>query len=445
EGAFSVVVGPRSAVFAPLGKLGLVVIDEEHESTYKQDTTPRYHAREVAIQRMKTFGGPVLLGSATPSLESFRKAEKGIYRLHELPERVLGLPLPAVKVTDLRRGWASGKKSLVTDSLTTETEFALKAGGQALFLLNRRGFHSLLLCEECGEVIGCPHCRISLKLHRRLGRLLCHYCGHQQAVARACPVCQSPRLAPLGSGTEQVEALLKEKFPGRTIDRMDLDTTGGRWSHHEILERLRSGATDILVGTQMIAKGLDFPDVLLVGVVNADTAMNLPDFRAAERTFCLLAQVAGRTGRGERGGQVVIQTFRPDHPAVRAAVRHDYLAFARRELAVRKQAGYPPFVELLNVIFSGRDEKKVERTACEAAGKLQGWVESQFGESGPAVVGPAPCPLEKLRGQWRWHLIVKSPRPEDIERVGSWIAAKLKSSLKSGLRLTLDRDPASLM
>ena len=445
EGRYLVVVGPRSAVFAPFHNLGIIVIDEEHEHTYKQDTTPRYHAREVAIRRMEIFGGPVLLGSATPSLESFRKAELGTYTLHRLPERVRGLPLPAVRVTDLRRGWSTGRKSLVTDSLVSATGFAIEAGGQVLMLLNRRGFHSYLLCEECGEVVGCPLCRISLTLHRRLGRLVCHYCGHQRPVSGSCPACESPRMTALGAGTEQVEALLKEKFPGRRVDRMDLDTTGGRWSHHEILERLRTGETDILVGTQMIAKGLDFPNVRLVGVVNADTAMNLPDFRSAERTFCLLAQVAGRTGRGEHGGEVVIQTFRPDHPAVRAAIRHDYQAFARQELAVRKEAQYPPYVELLNVIFSGRDEKKLERFACESADRIQQWVHGQYGESPPLVVGPAPCPLERLRGWWRWHLIVKSALPDEIGRVGGWIASHVKPSARSGQRVVLDRDPASLM
>ncbi len=446
SGRHQVAVGPRSAVFAPFERLGLIIIDEEHESTYKQtDLTPRYHARDVAVQRMKLAGGPVLLGSATPSLESWAESERGDTVRLELPERVAGRALPSVTVSDLRRGWNGSDKNGVTPVLLKETGFALEAGGQVLVLLNRRGYSNFVLCVECGGIIQCPNCRISLTVHKRLGRLLCHYCGHQETPPEACPVCGSNALDRVGAGTEQVEAALREAFPDRMVDRMDMDTTGGKWSHHAILERLRTGATHILVGTQMIAKGLDFPDVLLVGVVNADTAMNLPDFRATERTFQLLAQVAGRTGRGERGGEVLIQTFNPSHPAVRAAVNHDYARFARRELQVRREAGYPPYVRLLNVIFSGEEERTVERFAADSAQLVSALVRRKGLGGRLEILGPAPCALERLRQRWRFHIMLKSREAELIGSVGEFLARRLKPPSAGACRVTLDRDPVSLM
>ncbi len=444
-GRYQVAVGPRSAVFAPFDNLGLIVIDEEHEHTYKQDTTPRYHAREVAVERMRRAGGTVLLGSATPSLESFQRARTGTYTLHELPERVKGLPLPQVSISDLRHGYTKDGSHLVGEKLLAEIGFATEAGGQVILLLNRRGFHSFVLCEDCGEVVGCPHCRISLTVHRRLNRLICHYCDHQMRIPSTCPACGSQQVAPQGMGTEQVESLLKQHFDKLTIDRMDMDTTGGKWSHHEILERLRSGKTDVLVGTQMLAKGLDFPNVLLVGVINADTAMNLPDFRATERTFGLLAQVAGRTGRGEKGGEVVIQTYNPTHPAVRCAVNHDYNSFALKELALRKEAGYPPFMSLLNIIFSGGDETTVRDFSDRTAAQVMGYITAKKLEAKIELLGPAPCPLEKLRGRYRYHLILKCGEAELIRKLGVWIGANTRTPSKGNCRLALDRDPMSLM
>ncbi len=446
QGKYSIAVGARSAVFAPFNNLGIIIIDEEHEHTYKEtEHIPRYHAREVATWRMSRAGRPVILGSATPSLESYHRARQGDYLLLELPERARGFPMPQVNIFDLRKGWSKKKPSLVGERLSKEIDFALQAKGQVLLLLNRRGFNIFMICEECGQVAECRQCRISLTLHRRLNRLLCHYCGTQAPILSACPACGSKRLVPMGVGTEQVESILKEKFPDRVIDRMDSDTTGGKWSHHKILERLRSGATDILVGTQMIAKGLDFPNVLLVGVVNADTAMNLPDFRATERTFGLLAQVAGRTGRGERGGEVIIQTFRPAHPAITAAVTHDYPSFAKKELAIRRDAEYPPFVNLLNVIFTGRDEKVLSSFADKTADKLEELSKDRSLAGQLTVLGPAPCPLEKLRGRYRYHLIVKSKSDEAIEHAGAFLARSVKPPGKGNCRMILDRDPSSLM
>jgi len=446
RGEFQIAVGARSTAFAPFDNLGMIIIDEEHESTYKQsDTLPRYHAREVALRRMSEASGPVLLGSATPSLESFHNAASGKYDLLELPERAAGRLLPQVRIYDLRKRWARLGRNLLTPALLKEIGFALEAQGQVLLLLNRRGFSNLLICEECGQVLMCPHCRISLTAHRRLNRLLCHYCGHAQPLAECCPTCGNESLEPLGAGTEAVESGLREHFPERVVDRMDMDTTGGKWSHHEILDRLHTRSTDILVGTQMIAKGLDFPDVVLVGVVNADTGMNLPDFRATERTFQLLAQVAGRTGRGERGGEVFIQTFTPDHAAIKAAVNHDYLRFAERELEVRKAAGYPPFVRLVNVIFSGKNEKVVASWAVSGARFVEGLIAYKNLSGSLQAVGPAPCALEKIRGRYRWHLILKSPSRAVLDSVGAYLRKKLRPPGSADCRLVLDRDPSSLM
>ncbi len=445
-GRYAVAVGARSAVFAPFERLEIVIIDEEHEHTYKQsDLSPRYHAREVAIQRMRRAQGPVVLGSATPCLESFHRAALGEYTRLALPERVLGRKLPKVEIHDLRRGWVRQGKQLLTPLLLERIGRALEQGGQVLLLLNRRGFHNFVLCGDCGEVVSCRHCQISLTVHRRPERLLCHYCGFQQPPPAACPACGARALSSLGMGTEQVEKLLREAFPERTIDRMDVDTTGGKWSHHEILERLRTGATDILVGTQMIAKGLDFPDVLLVGVVNADTALNLPDFRAAERTFGLLAQVAGRTGRGDRGGEVFIQTFNPSHPAVRAAVEHDYLRFAAAELQLRREAGYPPYVSLLNVILSGTEERAVEAFAVRAGAFLGKVIEEARLEERLILLGPAPCPVIRIRDRWRHHLILKAHDQEALELAGRRLARELAVPSRGQCRLLLDRDPITLM
>ncbi|MEA2064238.1 MAG: primosomal protein N', partial [Gemmatimonadota bacterium] len=443
---YRIAVGARSAVFAPFDNLGMIIIDEEHEHTYKQsDTAARYHARQVALKRMSQAGGPVVLGSATPSLESFHKARTGTYSLLELPDRAAGRPLPEVRIHDLRRQWVRSGRSLLSGALKKEIGFALEAGGQVLLLLNRRGYSGLLICAECGHVVTCPHCMISLTVHRRISSMLCHYCGHRRQIPACCPVCAADALEPLGSGTEQVESSLREIFPERVIDRMDMDTTGGKWSHHEILERLRTGATDILVGTQMIAKGLDFPDVLLVGVVNADTGMNLPDFRATERTFQLLAQVAGRTGRGERGGEVFIQTFSTGHPAITAAVGHDYEGFAGRELKVRKSASYPPYSLLVNVIFTGENEQVVRAWALEAASFVRGLIKARDLSGRLYALGPAPCAIEKLRGRFRWHLILKSQSHAVLGRVGAYLQQKLKPPGRGACRLVLDRDPLSLM
>ena len=445
-GKFDLVVGARSAVFAPFPDLRMIIIDEEHENTYKQsDSTPRYHAREVALRRMQERCGPLVLGSATPGLESWQLARDERYTLLSLPERASGQPMPPVEVHDLRKGWKKGSGNFITDRILNEIRAAHDAEGQVILLLNRRGFNSSVICSDCGNVVQCPHCKISLTYHRARKRLRCHYCGYHTKLPESCPVCRSSALDRLGSGTERLESLLKESLPEFVIDRMDLDTTGGKWSHHDILEKLRTGKTDILIGTQMIAKGLDFPGVLLVGVLNADVGMNLPDFRATERTFQLVSQVAGRTGRGDRGGQVLIQTFNPRHPAIMAAVDHDYAEFSSAELLIREEAEYPPFVVLANIVISGKRETDVSSFA-ETVKKAADRIRIEVKLSGSLeLVGPSPCPVEKLRDRYRWHLIVKADSARPLEKLCRVLRDNVSVPTRSSLRLIIDRDPLSLM
>src|SRR6478672_543926 len=361
-----IVVGARSAIFAPIENLGAIIVDEEHEASYKQGETPRYHAREVAIVRAKNEGAVVVLGSATPSLESWTNAEAGKYSLLKLPDRVGGGSLPKVEVIDLRHravhladtstGPGTGYSSIIRDELDVALAATLLRGEQSILLLNRRGYSAFVQCNDCGDVVVCPNCSITLTVHRSPERLLCHYCAHQEPLRATCARCGGLALKHRGMGTQQVERLLADRFPSARIARMDVDTTSGKWAHAEILDRVGAGEVDILLGTQMIAKGLDFPNVTLVGVVDADVGINLPDFRASERCFQLLSQVAGRAGRGPKGGTVLIQTRVPSHHAVRCAVTHDYMTFVREELQGRIDPPYPPNVRITNIVFSGITE-----------------------------------------------------------------------------------------
>lgn len=451
-----VAIGTRSAVFAPLPDLGIVVIDEEHDGSYKQSETPRYHARAVAAMRARREGALLVLGSATPSLESWELAREGRYRLFELHERATAHPLPAVRLIDRRtRGdetvsradagddEAGGRAPILSDELRTAVERRLEAGRQSLLLLNRRGYSTVLQCWACGWVATCPACSVSLTWHRRRGRLVCHHCGWEEEVPERCPECRDTDLSFGGVGTEQVERVLGETFPDARIARMDVDTTGGKWAHERILRRVRSGEVDILLGTQMIAKGLDLPGVTLVGVIDADVGLNLPDFRAAERTFQLLSQVAGRAGRGDEPGEVLIQTLRPEHPALRHAVTHDYVAFAEHELADRAGPRYPPHVRLANLVVSGEEETGVADAADALAAWLHGAIAAGGIESAITLLGPAPCPIERLRGRWRWHLLLKADDAGDLGRLLRYTAQK--DPVTGANRLEIDRDPESLL
>ncbi len=459
-----IAIGPRSAVFAPVADVGAIVVDEEHDGSYKQSESPRYHARDVAVVRAARNRALCVLGSATPSLESWLNARGGKYALLELPDRVGGGVLPDVRVVDLRsrpdpaaQGSAgSAERSVgasVPDSrtlpadppprtlsprLTDALRRRLERGEQTILLLNRRGYASFALCEACGAVGECFQCSVSMTLHRGRGLMICHHCGHTEAPARQCAHCGSRDLSFGGLGTEQVERILLQCFPGARVARMDVDTTRGKWSHRDILDRVRAGKVDILLGTQMIAKGLDFPRVTLVGVINADIGLHLPDFRSCERTFQLLAQVAGRAGRAHLPGEVIVQTYVPEHYVIRAAVAHDYRGFADRELETRRDPAYPPRLRMARILLSS----PVQKDALASAERLGRWLRGRRGPW-PDVLGPAPAPIEKLHGRFRWHVLLRG----GVSAVGRALHAVAEDFRPVGadVRVSLDRDPQQLM
>jgi primosomal protein N' (replication factor Y) len=403
RGEVQVVVGARSAIFAPTPNLGLIVLDEEHESTFKQETAPRYHARDVAIRRASDQNVPLVLASATPSLESWHRAQRGEFQLVEMPRRVLNLPLPVVRTIDMRSELHSKtSRGAISRPLHRAMEEALRDGGQVILLLNRRGHSTHIQCPSCGHSLQCPACELSLTFHRHDNVAICHYCDYQTVAPNACPECNYPGIRFSGLGTQKLEAEIRARFPNYPCLRMDTDSMRGRGSHEEALTAFREGKQRILLGTQMIAKGLDFPNVTLVGVVNADTAMHLPDFRAAERTFQLVTQVAGRTGRGPKGGRVLVQTLSPDAPAIVAAVRHDLPAFARDELPHREALGYPPFAAMIRIVVRGSANRSTHALADEIAKRLREDTEKH--KTAIRVLGPAPAPIAKLRGQFRYQL-----------------------------------------
>ena len=442
EGSVPVVVGARSAIFAPTPNLGLIVLDEEHESTFKQEIAPRYHARDVAIARAAAEKVPLVLGSATPSLESWHRAQTGEYRLVELPRRVLDRPMPVVGTVDLRcESHQRMSRGAISRGLHGAMRAALDAGGQVILLLNRRGFSTHIQCPACGHVVRCPDCDIALTHHRTKETALCHYCDYVVPAPTACPQCEFSGIRYSGLGTQRLEAEVRARFPGVTCLRMDTDTMQGRGSHERALARFRSGDVRILLGTQMIAKGLDFPNVTLVGVVNADTALHLPDFRAAERSFHLVTQVAGRTGRGEKGGRVLVQTFSPDHPAIQAARRHDYAAFAKGELPIRQMLQYPPFASMVRMVVRGPKQEAASAFAAELAGQLKA-VLAERGISA-RVLGPAPAPFARLRGKYRFHLQMQSADGEPLRHAVRDVTEALKTPEE--IQWIVDVDPLDML
>lgn len=414
-GETPVVIGPRSAIFAPLPRLGLIVLDEEHESSFKQDTVPRYHARDVALHRAFLEQIPLVLGSATPSLESWSRAQNGKYKLAKLPRRVHNRPLPEVQIIDMRALPLSPHQSSISRPLEEAIRETLANDGQVMLLLNRRGFATSIQCPKCGYVVGCPHCDLPLTHHRDGSKACCHYCDYTIPTPPLCPSCKFDAIRYGGQGTQRLELEVQHRFSNASIARMDSDTMRKPGSHERVLSEFREGKTKILLGTQMIAKGLDFPNVLLVGVINADTALHFPDFRAAEKTFQLVTQVAGRTGRGERAGRVLVQTYSPDHPAIVAASRHDYSAFAVEELAKRAQFGYPPHGCLARIIMRGPDLKQTEEFAEMFVKRLQ--ATRQSAQIDCRILGPAPPPLAKLRGNYRFHALLQTDTPEPLNRL----------------------------
>ena len=443
RGERRVAVGARSAIFAPVVGPGVIVVDEEHEATYKNGESPRYHAREVAAVRARLEGARLVLGSATPSLESWSEAGEGKrLRLVRLPERVGAGKLPPVELVDLRSAPKVPGSGAIpwSETLDGAVSRILARGEQGMLLLNRRGFAAFLQCPDCGHVPECPSCSISLTVHQSPPALRCHYCAHEAPLTASCAACGHAVAQMRGIGTQQLERWLAERFPTARLARMDLDTTSTKWAHHRILGTVERREVDLLLGTQMIAKGLDFPNVTLVGVVDADTALHLPDFRSAERTFQLIAQVAGRAGRGPQGGRVVVQTRQPTHHALLRAAEHDAEGFLTEELALRASPAYPPVTGLVNLVISGRDETAVGRVAAETAEWAAALAERHGLEL--TVLGPAPCPLARIKDRWRWHVALKGDGGV-LGRVVRYGATRLAGSGEP--RVTIDRDPVSLL
>lgn len=429
-----IVIGARSAVFAPMQKLGLIVVDEEHESSYKQAEGFRYNARDLALVRGQQQGCPVVLGSATPSFASFYRSEQGDVQRLSLDQRVHEGKMPQVELLDLRENPAEG---VLANELIEALQQALERREQVLLLLNRRGFAPFLLCTDCGTSFHCPNCEITLTFHQRDRLLRCHYCDYAEPPKEKCPECAGMNISPEGAGTERLEQEVTELFPGVRIARMDRDTTSRKGAHQKIVEKMMQGQIDILIGTQMIAKGHDFPGVSTVGVLGADSLLNLPDFRAAERSFSLLTQVAGRAGRLSGGGKVYIQTYYPEHYALTCAAEQDYLDFYQQELPFRQELGYPPCGYLANLVFSGNNTTQVKAAADSLAATLSS-------QAGPVdVLGPSPCPLARLRGKSRIQILLKTIDRKALRRLLTVVESS-KNSTYNGVGLSIDVDPIDM-
>lgn len=452
SGKARLAIGPRSAVFAPVRDLRLLVVDEEHDGSYKQDDGLRYNARDLAVVRAQQAEALCVLGSATPSLESYRAAQEGRYLRIDLPQRVMGRPMPEVELIDLRRYPVSDPDSpaaALSPPLREAIDQNRKDGGQAILLLNRRGFATTVICTACGVHFRCDDCDVSLTYHARRHQMVCHWCGASRPLPEACPDCRDPQgLKAVGRGTERLEEELLALWPGLRVDRMDADTTRSRAGHRIVLDRFRDGLVDVLVGTQMVAKGHDFPGVTLVGILHADAALHLPDFRASERTFQLVAQVAGRAGRGDRPGRVLVQTWHPGHHAIRLAVLQDFEAFAERELRLRRSLDLPPFSRLLLATASAGDERAARDAAAMVRQRIDETVAADE-RCRVGVRGPAPAPMYRVAGQYRWQVLVRGETPAQVGRLLRSLAPAVTRGGSGGsdsrARIVLDRDPMGLM
>ena len=447
QGQARVVVGTRSAVFAPLPNLGIIVVDEEHDSSYKQEDLPRYHARDVALKRGEIEKTLVILGSATPQLETFYHSVQGGDPEYEvLSSRILKRPLPTVHLVDMREEFQKrGKAAVISQPLEESIAQRLNRSEQVLILLNRRGYASALLCRSCGNTETCGNCSLSLTYHQRSNRLLCHYCGYLKAVPKRCGVCGREYIHFLGHGTEKVQEILEKLYPEATIDRLDRDTVQRKGSSERILGAFASGHTDILIGTQMIAKGHDFPRVTLVGVLSAEQALRMADFRAAERTFQLLTQVAGRAGRGEHPGEVIIQTYFPNHYSLKSARSQDYRLFFEEEIRFRRNFQYPPFTALANLMIQGRPQKKAQLLAKQAVGRLLHHRDRLSAQRRMRVLGPAQAPIEKLKGEYRFQILIKSTSRKELHEVLKSALAELGQKRVNLRKLSIDIDPINLL
>lgn len=441
RGEAQVVVGARSAVFAPLQKIGLIIIDEEHEATYKQEDTPRYHARDLAIWRSQYHHCPVILGSATPSLESRARAQKKRYELLYLTQRAHeNAQLPSVTIVDLKEEYAQKNTSTFSRLLKEKISNRLQQKEQIVLLLNRRGYSSFMMCRDCGYVLPCPNCDISLTLHMDVKKMRCHYCGHQENIPKKCPDCQGEKIRYYGTGTQKVEEELQERFPSARILRMDVDTTRKKGAHEKILKAFEEQEADILLGTQMIAKGLDYPNITLVGVLNADTALNLPDFRSSERTFQLLTQVSGRAGRGAKPGEVIVQTFNPEHHSIVLAQAQDYEAFYQQEMILRHQSGYPPFYFTVKITISHPAEQVVAKKSYQIAEQLKNGLSPQS-----RILGPTPRGIARIKNRYYYQIILKYKHEVHLHRMLREILETSQSEQRKNLYVSIDYEPLNFI
>ncbi|MEH7349858.1 primosomal protein N' [Gottfriedia acidiceleris] len=436
-----VVVGARSAIFAPFENIGMIIIDEEHETTYKQDEHPRYHARDIAIWRGEYHHCPIVLGSATPTLESFARAGKGVYELNTMSKRVNQGPLPEVEIVDMREQLRIGNRTMFSTALHEKIIDRLEKKEQIILFLNRRGYSSFVMCRDCGYTIQCPHCEVSLTYHKHNHHLKCHYCGYETYMPKQCPSCQSEHIRFFGTGTQKVEEAITKTYPEARVIRMDNDTTSRKGAHEKMLKQFGNGEADILLGTQMIAKGLDFPNVTLVGVLAADSSLHLPDFRASERTFSLLTQVSGRAGRHEKPGEVVIQTYSPEHYSIELAKTQDYVAFYEEEMKIRRSFRYPPFYYLVLISIAHSDLIKTVKVSEQIAGYLR-----EYLSEGSIVLGPVASPIAKIKDHFRYQCVIKYKSEPALYDVLNRIQQYYQDETDKGkLQLTIDFQPTMFM
>jgi primosomal protein N' (replication factor Y) len=443
DGKVDIAVGARSAVFAPFDNLGLIIIDEEHENTYKSEITPKYHAKEIAKERLKSKNGILIYGSATPSVETYYYSKNGDVKLQEMNFRVNKMNMPAVKTIDMRKELENGNRSMFSDNLITEIRKNIDEKQQTILFLNKRGSASFVLCRACGLVMRCPNCNISLTYHSHNERLICHYCGFTVKNPKACPKCGSNYIKHFGTGTQKVEEEIKKQFPDASVIRMDLDTTTGKNSHEEILTAFKKDNINILVGTQMIAKGLDFPNVTLVGVLAADSMLNTGDFRASERTFQLITQVSGRAGRGKIPGRVIIQTYNDEDFSINAACGNDYRSFYETEINLRKKLAYPPFTNIAIIIISGMDDKAAYDLSVEIKNEISGKFKT---DEDLDVLGPARSPLPKIKSKYRWRIVLKCSDKDRIISIFEHVSKAFeKKSRTSKVAFSMDINPVNML
>jgi primosomal protein N' (replication factor Y) len=440
-GIVKVAIGARSAVFAPFKALGLIIIDEEHEHTYKSELKPKYLTREVAEQRCQIEGARLLMGSATPSIETYYRAKVGELGLVELPERVNGSPMPEVEVVDMREELKSGNKTIFSSSLTEAILENLKSGDQIILFLNRRGHSTFVSCRQCGIVMKCPRCSISLTYHMKSEKLVCHYCGYERDNPTTCPKCSSDKIKYFGVGTQKLEKEFIKKFSVKNVLRMDADTTSRKNSHQEILDKYRRREANVLLGTQMISKGLDFPDVTLVGVITADTSLNLPDFRSGERTFQMIAQVAGRSGRASKKGRVIVQTYSPEHYSIEYARNHDYKGFYEQEIMLRRELCYPPFSSIASILISGTIENEVIKYANEISQLLDEKIKQR---SDIEKLGPTAASIARIKNRFRWQIVIKSINENILREILGELLENCGDG-QSNVSLSMDLNPQSMV